>query len=431
MLHILCHEYSNRLSYITEHLAQNVWQLPVRHHFNENEWKEAEGFKLAYLPKRKLDALDSDIQAVRIPQHAFILSKEIEVPEFDESVWKNIPVPFADSAYTQSIPFDFFSTAFFLLSHIEEYPEIEKQQDQFGRILASELWICQKQLEQSPILDILSERIYLLLQQQQQYVKMSVGFEQKRISRETNICYDIDIAYQFKGKGFKSKINAVLKGKIGKQDPFDSYDAIIAAHQERKLPIQMCFLARRKGKHDRSISPESAAFKSILRKMADYARIGIHPSLFSHKDSTAIQEEFQLVQSNVKQPITISRQHYLKHCFPNSATQLIILGIKHDYSIGFTDRFGFKSGTSYPYLWFNLSTNSVEELMLHPIQFMDTVAIRNQTYQLEYLLPLLQQWKKYGGEFNVLFHNSLLQNGIQGEENRTQYFSILDALSTC
>jgi len=112
-----------------------------------------------------------------------------------------------------------------------------------------------------------------------------------------------------------------------------------------------------------------------------------------------------------KQPI-VSRFHYLRFRFPESFRLLVEVGIKHDYSLGYTDRVGYRAGTARPFPFFNLIENRAESLMLHPSVIMDS-ALNYQMglsadASIQKVSRLFRQQQNTGGEFGVVFHNEIL-----------------------
>jgi len=418
MILILAHLYSNRLSFVVEQLAHANWQTPVRLTFLESDWLAYAGPKLAYLPPKQLsDLLNRYPGTLGIPASPFIYNNSYTPEAFDTIRWNGITVPFAmPFAHEKAIPFDVFSSVFYLLSRYEEYQPLRT--DAFGRTPSSACFMVKTQQEHTPIIDIIADRLYLMLTHVFKLPLLKPQFRGLPT-------YDIDIAYAFKARSAALNLGHIAKSALslqfnqlknrlstqfGAQDPFDSY-AYINALNKQKRSI-MFFLCRREGKHDRSIPPKSKAMRKLVQNQAEQFEIGFHPSLLSHNQFSFLEEERSTLDAHNQSSIYSSRQHYIKIQYPETFRNLVTLGIKRDYSIGFTDRLGFKAGTAHPFLFYDVERDAVGQLLLHPFVAMDTVYIQHLKWSpeqtLEQLLPLIDHIRKRGGLAQVIFHNSLL-----------------------
>jgi len=90
------------------------------------------------------------------------------------------------------------------------------------------------------------------------------------------------------------------------------------------------------------------------------------------------------------------------------------IGVKHDYSIGFADAVGFRIGTAHTLPFYNLITDEVTDLQLHPFIFMDGTF--NQYLKISpdeakiQIQQLVNSVKEYGGTFICIWHNDTINN---------------------
>src|SRR5690606_32675579 len=102
-------------------------------------------------------------------------------------------------------------------------------------------------------------------------------------------------------------------------------------------------------------------------------------------------------------------QHFSMLRFPQTYQDLLQAGITNDYSMGYTNRNGFRSSYCYPYKWYNLELEAVSALTIHPFCITDNALLLSvQTDRkplVELARPFVEEVKKYGGELVSIFHN--------------------------
>ena len=97
------------------------------------------------------------------------------------------------------------------------------------------------------------------------------------------------------------------------------------------------------------------------------------------------------------------------------AKNIIKAGISEDYSMGYPDEPGFRSGIARPYLFYNLSRAIQTNLKIIPFQVMDGTLYDYKKLDpeksKEVILRIINETRKVGGLFVSIWHNtSLLDN---------------------
>ena len=93
---------------------------------------------------------------------------------------------------------------------------------------------------------------------------------------------------------------------------------------------------------------------------------------------------------------------------------------------------GFRASTSFPFNFFDLTTNQTTNLLLYPTAVMDKTLKSNLHLSLkeseEYILKMAQEVKAVNGVFITLFHDQHLTNGLGWEGWKEGYKNILKRL---
>ena len=95
--------------------------------------------------------------------------------------------------------------------------------------------------------------------------------------------------------------------------------------------------------------------------------------------------------------------------FPQTYQDLLQAGITNDYTMGYTNRNGFRASYCYPYRWYNLDLEAVSSLNIHSFCVTDNALLTaSQTANaplVELAKPYIDEVRRYGGEMVSIFHN--------------------------
>lgn len=330
--------------------------------------------------------------------------------------WDNIPVFFASSA-NSIIPFDIISATFWCVSRYEEYSNFIS--DKFGRFTAQSSHAFRNNYLNKPIINIWANKFALELKK---------VFPDLKIDKP-NFRYiptiDIDSLFMYKHKGFIRTIGAsardVFNGDIinfkkrlnvltnKDKDPWDCINDVVNLHNEQKEELRIFILLSKYGKYDKASGINTEYYRNQFKSLLIKNKIGIHPGISGHKNAKVWDSEFEMFESLLGEKALLSRMHYLKFHLPDTYEYLLQKGITEDYSMAYSDKPGFRAGTSTPFFFFNLKTNKQENLKLYPTAIMD-VSLKNslkltEQEALAYLINMYNQTKLAGGTFISLWHN--------------------------
>lgn len=318
------------------------------------------------------------------------------------------------------LPFDVFAASFYLVSRYEEY--LPQVRDKYGRFQAESTWMHENGLLQKPLVDIWA----ISLKDRLQALFPDLRFKERKFGFVPT--YDIDAAWAYKHKGLFRTVGGFVRDLIGgnrgsirerhevlrgkRTDPFDSFEFQFELQKTFKLKPIYFILCGDYDTNDKNISLRNEAFRSLIKRLGDYADVGIHPSFSSYLDLDKMQAEIDGLSDVLHRPLTKSRQHFLRMNLPRSYQKLIELDISDDYTMGFASQAGFRAGIADAFRFFDLENDMATNLWVHPFALMDGTMRDYLNLDVEASLNLAKQLvdevKAVGGTFIYLTHNETL-----------------------
>jgi hypothetical protein len=337
--------------------------------------------------------------------------------------------------------FDLFAAIFYLLSRFEEYLPYKK--DAYGRYAHQNSLAYREDFLNVPLINYWLEDFRKILS-----TKNPVFLTQKQFTFIPT--YDIDIAWSYLNKGFLRNTGGIVKDLLkwkwatlherikvlrGKSnDPFDSYPWMNRLHDQFELdPLYFFLVAKEKSKYDKNINIDNVDFNLLIQTISKIYEIGLHPSWISNDRPALITKEKEYLEKIINKPIEKSRQHFIRFQ-PQTFKQLITLGIRSDYSMGYGTVNGFRASYCDRYYWYDLKSEQETELVIHPFCFMDANAYYEQKMTTQEALNQLMQFfneiKGVSGTMITIFHNNFLGTDKNFEGWREIYFEFINVVST-
>ena len=337
---------------------------------------------------------------------------------------------------TGDCPFDLFGATFWLISRYEEYLPFKANKYNVFDYRSSVAW--QNNFLDKPLVNIWSQILKKLLLKK----FPSLIFSPKQFKVTTTI--DIDNVFKYKHKGFVRSIAGVvsdlksgnipqLKNRLqtmflNKTDEFDCYEYLIETNKTYNAKVIYFFLLGDYGVNDKNHPSRNLKFQTLIKHLADYSISGIHPSFASNYNIQQLKIEIVRLSSITHRDIIYSRQHFGMLQFPITYSELILAGIKNDYSLGYTTINGFRASICHSYKWYNLFNELETALVLHPFCLTDAALEKetksNPSSALTVLETYVNQVKQQNGEFITVFHNDMLANTPKGMVWRGIYESL-------
>ena len=428
---ILVPKTTNRLHYIFELILKDLLGISFKFTTDNETFASYNGPKLHYGDNKFWD--EPFQKATNFLFEHDITEKELKIIDYKET--KAFFPVFNDKSI---FPFDIFAASFYLVTRYEEYlPHIN---DRYNRFQAKDSILFKMNMLEKPLINIWAQELGNIL------TAIYPDIQLKKKSFTFVPTYDVDAAWAYKNKGifrttaafardlfsldfkeFKTRWKVIFGKKL---DPFDTFDYQLQLQKELNLHPQYFILCGEYDINDKNISLRNTNFQNLIKRLGDYAKVGIHPSFSSFLNKEKVNMEITNLSKVLNREITTSRQHFLRLSMPLSYQILIDLDITDDYTMGYASQAGFRAGIADTFRFFDLEHDNVTNLNIHPFALMDGTMRDyldlNTDEAYEKATKLIQEVKKVNGTFILLWHNETLSGEKRWEGWITLYRKILD-----
>jgi len=400
-----------RVDYAIRFIFEDILGVRVRITSSYSEAKVCSGVLISYCRLKVKEG-------IHIVPHNLMIEDSIIRQKIEFFNWENLPAFFKTSAEAD-IPFDLFAATFFLISRYEEY--LLFNPDKHNRFPSDESIAAKGGFLEDPIIDQWAYKLVSKIKEK------FPSFEISPNKFEFIPTIDIDNAFAYQNKGLKRAILGTLKSLFTlkfndlrkrilvylniTKDPFDIYDSTFSILKDWPNTIWFVLVGKR-SRYDRNIPIQNFELQKTLHQIGDSFRVGVHPSYRSGTSIDKVKSEISGISRILNTKITASRQHYLRLFLPTTYTNLITLGIQEDYSMGYSDRVGFRASTCTPFYFYNLKDEKVTNLRVYSFQTMDfTLCEKLKLTHLEALdliMTLIEKVHAVNGTFVSVWHNEYL-----------------------
>lgn len=406
-------------SEITERLRFAANEIALRCGIKEIKFTTDSSFFSSESSSIKINYSNETIpNSIRIIPHGLLFESDIHNQKIEWFSFENIPVFFKTNH--GDLPFDIFSFVFFHLSRYEEY--LPHHRDIHDRFSADQSILFHQKTLEKPIVDFACKEFAKLIQSR----FPQINFTPSKFTAQ--FTFDIDQAWAYLNKSAWRKAGGMLKDVLKfnwvdlkerikvyrkqRLDPYDSFGYLEQVIKENQLDSIFFFHLGDRSAFDKSINWKNKNFQQLINHVKAFSSIGIHPSYYTYIDKNSIKNEIDRYKNITSDTCTLSRQHYLRFSLPDTYQFLTDLGIQEEFSMGFADRPGFRAATCFPFLFFNLKTNTISELKIIPLTVMD-----GTLHQYLGLTPeqatqkskeLIEAVKSVNGNLVCLWHNDSL-----------------------
>lgn len=414
MLLIYTHKITHRNKYIFNLIFKDMIGIDFTLTTDVEELKRYEGAKLSYTHNPITDELFFISRNLLF--ETGINEQNISVFEYEDN-----KVFFA-TGKASALPFDVFAASFYLVSRYEEYlPHIRDIHDRFD---AKDSIAFLNGFLEKPVVNTWVLLIKGLIQIKYPHL----FFPEKKFEFISTL--DIDNAYAYREKGFTRSVGGYIKsiseGNFSdiaertrvlmgmEKDPYDTYDFQLQILKKYKFKSIYFFLLGDYGPNDKNLPIESKKFQSLIKMLADYAQVGIHPSYGSNSSKLQLKKEISRLSHVLHRDVTKSRQHFLKLTMPETYRNLIDLDITDDYTMGYAFQVGFRASICTPFNFYDLDTELETKLKIHPFAVMEGTLKYHMKLRpsegLEKIKALIDEVRAVNGVFISLWHNDTVND---------------------
>lgn len=418
---IYCPEATNRIKYIFDVFFGNLIICNYEFISDKKEFLKADGIKINY-------SEDDFYSKFLIKPFGLLHSNNIELQRISIINYESYPAFFAVD--DSNLPFDIFSAAFYLITRYEEY--LPHFKDKFGRYSHSSSIAFNAGFLNLPLVNFWAVKLCYALNS----TFGEVVLQTRTFSYQPT--YDIDMAWSYKNKGFNRNAGGFMKQPglsriltlAGlKKDPFDSFD-FLSSLKTSKIPLYFFLVSEQNGIYDKNILPSNKAFRNLIKSVT--GKVLLHPSWQSNADPEIVKREKEILEDITGTNISAGRQHYIKFQLPETFCDLLNCRITEEYSMGYGTINGFRASISSPYKWYNLSTEEITDLTIHPFCFMDANSFYEQKQDLaateKELNFYLEICKSNGCDLITIFHNNFLGSSPEFSGYRQMYSDFLSRI---
>jgi len=406
---------TNRLRYTFKLVFSDLLKYPYKLTTNLDEFQSSDLPKFIYNDKPSSD--DLFFRSTEL-----LLQRGIENPFLDPFDFEGIKAFFPVYDDESVLPFDVFAAIFYLTARYEEYQPYVR--DEHGRFTAHLSISTELDILRKPVVNIWALKIKAILKEKYPSLKF------RQLKFRFVPTYDIDSAFAYSQKGFIRSLGGYVLDikdfnweKVAQRtrvltrmekDPYNTFDLQIEYQKQNKLRPIYFILFGRYGQYDKNLNVRNKTFRQKIKKIGDYAQIGIHPSYNTIEYPERLSFEIDNLSRVINKEVSRSRQHFLRLMLPQTYRNLVEHDITDDYSMGYAALPGFRAGICSSYNFYDLDMEGETKLRIHPFAVMDGTLKDYMDLTpadaIEQIRVLINEVKAVNGTFISLWHNDTFSN---------------------
>ncbi|WBL21881.1 polysaccharide deacetylase family protein [Zunongwangia sp. HRR-M8] len=422
MLLVYTQKVTPRIIYIFKHICTNMLGIEIKFTSKIEEFVAHDGFKMSY-GKQPLG------NEFFIQNTDLLLEHGFEELEIKVQPWGNTVCFFPVSDHS-NLPFDIFAASFYLLTRYEEYlPHVK---DEAGRFPVSESLAYKESFLKTPVVDIWAYKFKEVLKEK--FPEML--FNTTNFRAET--IFAIEHGFVFSNKGvirsmvgwgndlvklhFHRFVDRVKSWMKVKRDPYDIFDELVQLVKKHSLSTIFMFKVADFTLYDRNINYNRMPYRSNIKYVSDYAKIGLLLGHYSSQVIKTLRVEKVRLENIIHYPLENVLNASYDLGIPEHFNTLAELEFENDYSMGYPDDLGFRAGTCSSFLFYDINMEITSPLQIHPYIFNSNVGKKYSSEELKKEISKIhERVKSVGGTFRTIFKNE----DFSEYYNSNRYYSLL------
>ena len=429
MLLVYSHKITPRLKFTFKQICARILGVPVSFTSKIEDFIAHDSLKMSYT----IQPLGNEFH---VRSHQILFEQGLSDIDIHVHDWDKTKCFFV-TGEKSDLPYDIFSATFYLLSRYEEY--LPHVRDNFDRFIATESLAYKNGFLHQPVVDIWAYKFKDALQERYP------DYEFSKRTYSIKPIIDVPSAFNYNYKGLMRTIGGTLNDLVRfkfpsiydryavifgfKRDPYNTFKYIINKQKSSKFKFLVFFLIGDYSTYDKNININKRKFRSLIKSVADYCKIGLKASYLSLENETLLKKEKTEMESVINTNLKATRFSYNKFHLPESYRNLIDLEISEDYSMGYLNQIGFRAGTCTPFLFYDLDYEIQTPLKVCPFQMIDFALLKIVSLldKKEELLRIIKEVKQVDGTFTAIFHNYTFSSDERWKGYKDLFNLILDS----
>ena len=368
MLLVFCPKISPRLRYIFHHVFTTSMGIEIDFTTTIDTFIAHNGPKMSY-GKSPLGN-EFFVESVDLLFEYGLQNTTIEVYD-----WDGLPVFFGVTKKSK-LPFDVFAASFYLLSRYEEYlPHIK---DEWGRFLATQSTAYKNNFLDKPLVDFWILRLFKQLKEAFPTLEVNAKAKEQFMP-----LIDVVSPFKYRHKSFFANLLQWVKALFQlnfwelveqplvlfriRKDPWDTFQFFIEQFSNTRLKFRFFFLFTNESYMDRGISYLNRAFQDKIKTVADYFDTSLLASYSALDSEKKLEVERNSLYTLIHRVVNTTRYAWGIKATGETYRNLVMQEIEGDFSMGYTDHFGYRASTAVPFYFYDLSNEMSTSLKIFSV----------------------------------------------------------------
>jgi len=199
---------------------------------------------------------------------------------------------------------------------------------------------------------------------------------------------------------------------VRRENPYWNFDVLMDLEERAGVRSSFYLGVGGEARGDPSDCTSNERVRRVARDLREGGwETGLHGSHGSYNKPDLLPRERKRFEEALGRVPSGIRQHFLRLDFPETLRMHSELGFEYDATLGYSDREGFRAGTSFPFSPFDPGRGNEMELLEIPLSLMDRT-LEQQGYDEAEAERVIRTYLglavRYGGLFSLLVHQSAL-----------------------